>query len=178
QDVLSDSHCERLELKQPWKGSLVVPEGEKLAAEELQGIGKTPDTLINYFGNDYKVGSENLRNIPPFAVADWVARGLILARNSLLVSAGKHADVVRSNIVFQTFFGWPLRALAALSGLLRRAPHWLAAFSLSAVAYVVLCGFVLVLFCRDLSESENSTAARALYIGVPALLLGFLWLMG
>lgn len=176
-DVLSDSHCERLEYEDPGAGSLVVPKSEKLASDELSNIGKTPDTLINYFSKDYKVGSENLRNIPPFVVADWIARALILARNSLLVSAGKHADAVRTSILFQVFFGWPLRALAALSGLLRGAPHWLAAFTLSALSYIVLCGVVLALFHGELKKSEHSVIAGALFVGFPAVLAGFLWFM-
>jgi hypothetical protein len=174
-DVFADNHCERLEYEDPSAGSLVAPKGEKLAREELKDVGATPDQLIKFFRYKYSVGSEELSNIPPLVVADWIARALILTRNSLLVSAGKRADGVRSHILFQMFFGWPLRALAALSSLLRGAPHWLAAFTLSALAYIVLCGVVLALFYEDLNKSEHSAMAQALFIGCPLLLSLFLW---
>jgi hypothetical protein len=174
-DVFADGHCERLEYEEPGAGSLVAPKSEKLAKEDLNDIGSTPDQLIKFFRYKYNVGSEELSNIPPLVVADWIARALILTRNSLLVSAGKHADGVRSHILFQMFFGWPLRALAALSGLLRAAPHWLAAFTLSALTYIVLSGVVLALFYEDLRESEHSSIAQALFIGCPLLLALFLW---
>jgi patatin-related protein len=174
-DVVEDSHAERFEQEHPRAGSLETP--GVAAQNELAEIGGSPRQLLDFFNDRYAVGSEDLRKIPPFVIADWIARGLLLTRNTLLVSAGDRAERIRSHLLFQIFFGWPLRALAALSGLLRRAPHWIAAFTLSAVAYILLSLVVLVLFRPALEASEHKLIARGLFIGFPLLLGFFLWLI-
>jgi patatin-related protein len=176
-DVFADHHSERFEQQHPGAGSLGAADTARLAQERLVAIGATPRKLIEFFRNKYEVGSEDLGTIPAFVIADWVTRGLVLTRNALLVSAGERAEAIRSHLLFQLFFGWPLRALSALSGLLRRAPHWIAAFTLSAVAYILLSVVVLALFLPDLEGSPHKLVARGLFIGLPLLLALFLWLI-
>jgi patatin-related protein len=176
-DVFSDHHSESLEHSRPGVGSLGESDVAKQTQESMDSIGNTPEQLIQFFRDKYKVGAEDLSNVPAFVVADWVTRGLILARNSLLVSAGKRAEAIRSQLVFQILFGWPLRALAELSALLRRAPHRLADFTLAALAYIVLSVTVLVLFYQDIKPGIPKTVAQGLFIGCPLLLVFLLWLL-
>lgn len=176
-DVFADYHAERFEQENPGAGCLASPEVDRQAQANLAAVGSSPRKLIDFFHDQYRVGSEDLGKIPPFVIADWIARGLLLARNALLVSAGERAEGIRSHLLFQMFFGWPLRALAALSGLLRRAPHWIAAFTLGAVAYILLSLVVLALFLPDLEGSPHKLIARGLFIGFPLLLGLFLWLI-
>jgi patatin-related protein len=176
-DVFADHHSERYEQEHPGGGSLGAAEVQKRAEDRMAAVGATPGKLIGFFQNQYAVGSEDLGKIPAFVVADWITRALILTRNALLVSAGKRAEGIRSHLLFQMFFGWPLRALAALSGLLRRAPHWIAAFTLGAVGYILLSIVVLALFLPDLEGSAHKLIARGLFIGLPLLLGLFLWLI-
>jgi hypothetical protein len=109
---------------------------------------------------------------------DIVARALLVVRNALMQAAGDRADKVRGSFVYKAFLDWPLRALAALAGGLRRAPSTQRAVIVAALLYAVISGVVVAKTAPGYgSLAAVPTWGAALFVGLPILLLaaaGFL----
>jgi predicted acylesterase/phospholipase RssA len=139
---------------------------------------RPPERLVAFFKNKYAVGEETLEQVPRVVLLDVVARALLVVRNSLLEAAGGRADSVRDSFVYKVFLDWPLRALAALAGGLRRTPSSQAAVIVAAVLYIAISAAVVVNTAPGYkSLAEVPYWGAALFVGLPLLLgatVGFL----
>lgn len=189
QDVYCDAFGEQLEWNQfrgeekgpfvPGKGWLdpgvIAAAAADLSTRRSIDLGENPEKLREFFEKHYRIGEEQLRDIPPIVVLDWVARGLIVAQKSLLLSLEERADLVQSHPIYQIFLGWPLRAFAGIVGALRRSPRWLGAATLGAIVYIALSIFILFEW-HDVvwDEGEANTLGGALFLAIPLFLVLFL----
>lgn len=161
----------------PGKGRLnpstIMATSAVIAERAMEELARKPGRLEEHFRKEYDVGTETTEDIPPVVVADWISRGLIVAQKSLLLAAGTRADSVQSHPAYQAFFGWPLRAIAGIVGILRREPRDIAGFSLGALLYILL-SIVVFVFWRDtvvFSGGGLAMPGGALFVGLPILLV-------
>jgi patatin-related protein len=178
--VFLDAKAEALEQSSPTGGVMNATESSKEATEALTTIQQNPG-IVGFFQNQYRVGEEDLQDLPPLLIVERLTRMLIVAQKALLAGAGAGASVVRSHPLYKLFLGYPPRIIAAVVGMLGGTARGLRIFALGSVAYIALS--LLVLACFTLPAADpvghvgRATIARAAFVGLP-LVLGFvLWLV-
>ena len=131
---------------------------------------KPATTLVARFREKYDVGSETLDDIPRVVLLDVFARALLVVRNSLLQAAGEKADRLTGSLLYKAFLDWPLEILASLAGGLRRSPSGRRGVIVGTLLYVALSA--IVVFKTRLDFGALGSLGPALFIGLPALMLG------
>jgi patatin-related protein len=131
---------------------------------------KPATTLVARFREKYDVGSETLDDIPRVVLLDVFARALLVVRNSLLQAAGEKADRITGSLLYKALLDWPLELLATLAGGLRRSPSGRRGVIVGTLLYVALSA--IVVFKTRLDFGALGNLGTALFIGLPALMLG------
>ncbi|HEX5100549.1 MAG TPA: patatin-like protein [Polyangiaceae bacterium] len=174
--VFLDAEAEALEQSSPTGGVTNATQASTQATQALTTIQKDPG-IVAFFQNDYRVGEEELKDLPPLLVVERLTRMLIVAQKALLAGAGAGASIVRSHPLYKLFLGYPPRIIAAVVSMLGGTARGLRLFALGSVAYIVLSALVLVCFGVPAGQANRATLARAAFIGLPLALAFALWLV-
>jgi len=88
------------------------------------------------------------------------------------VVLGPRAQGVRDSFLYKAFLDWPLRALGALVGALRRAPATQGLFVVASLVYALLSAVVVVEAVQHVDKLRSLPLwTAAMFVGVPVLLL-------
>ena len=172
--VFLDAEAEALEQDSPTGGVMNAARASTEATESLLVIDKDPG-IPSFFQNTYRVGEEDLQDLPPLLVVERLTRMVIVAQKALLAGAGAGANVVRSHPLYKLFLGYPPRIIAAVVSMMGGSARGLRMFVLGSVAYIALSVFVLATF--DLPDDSKGGLARTAFIGMPVMLALVLWLV-
>lgn len=95
--------------------------GEKMATDAEPAEG-----WVRYFESDrYRVGRERWNDsIPKPIVVEMVTTAALNMRNCLMKLAGKHADQIRSSLIYRAFVNWPLSLAYFFVKFQRTAPEY------------------------------------------------------
>jgi patatin-related protein len=91
------------------------------------GVRQLDKTITDYAAEQLGkegVGESWKTDIPKPVLLEIFSKATIGLREALLTSAGKHADSIRSNMLFKLAFVWPVNFIYRLANLQRTAPEF------------------------------------------------------
>jgi patatin-related protein len=122
----------------------------------------------------HPVGGEEIQgDIPPSVLLELTARSLLILRNCIINSFGpERASAIRGNRFYRVLVDWPLRALHALSLLIRERPTH-GGVAIGLLCYFMLALVMVVAFFGSLWELQGwrGYVAWVVFAGVPLLSL-------